>query len=311
MFPDSAIAAKFACGERKCNYLAAFGIAPHFQNLLQKRVSSSQEYVLLFDESLNPALQEKQMDVMVRLWDVNQVSTRYYTSKFLGHAYADTLQEELYGCCMSVGLRGLLQVSMDGPNVNWKAFRQLNNQIEAESRRQLLNVGSCGLHTIHNSFKSGWLEIDWDVQHAFTSLYWLFKDSPARREDYSTSTGSYIFPKRFCRTRWVENVDVAERVLNIWPHVENFVQAIQAGRFKKPQTKYWSTIVECCSDPLFLAKVNIFLTFTKDFTPFLVKYQSDLPLLPFIADDLVQLLRTLLGRFVKSDILSKINGPMK
>ena len=31
MFPDSAIAQKFLCGERKCAYLVCFGIAPFFQ----------------------------------------------------------------------------------------------------------------------------------------------------------------------------------------------------------------------------------------------------------------------------------------
>ena len=110
---------------------------------------------MLFDESLNPVLQSKQMDVMVRLWDVSQVTTRFYTSKFLGHAYAETLQEELYDCCSSFGLRGILQLSMDGPNVNWKTFDLLNAQIDGEVRHQLLNAGSCGLHTIHNAFRSG------------------------------------------------------------------------------------------------------------------------------------------------------------
>ena len=68
------------------------------------------------------------MDVMVRLWDINRVVTRFHISKFLGHAYTETLQEELYDCCVSLGLRGLLQVSMDGPNVNWQTFDLLNAQ---------------------------------------------------------------------------------------------------------------------------------------------------------------------------------------
>ena len=315
MFPDSASASKFACGERKSNYLCTFGIAPYFQNLLRQKLRDSQrtgaEYVLLFDESLNPSMQTKQMDVMVRIWDANRVRTRYLTSKFLGHAYAETIQEELYDCCSSLGLRGLLQLSMDGPHVNWKAFDLLNAQVETETRRKLLDVGSCGLHTVHNAFKSGWQETDWDLQHSFTSLYWLFKDTPARREDFTSLTGSRSFPKRFCQTRWLENIDVADRVIEIWPDVERYVAAVRSRQFPEPKTKSWSVVSKCCDDLLFIAKVHAFRAVAEDVTPFLRKYQSDLPLLPFLGDDLASLIRTLLRRFVKVDVLAKATTTTK
>ena len=56
MFPDSAIASKFACGEQKCKYIATFGLAPYFEAQLLAKVKSSKEYVVLFDESLNPVM---------------------------------------------------------------------------------------------------------------------------------------------------------------------------------------------------------------------------------------------------------------
>ena len=45
-----------------------------------------EEFIILYDESLNKAMQTKQMDFHIRPWDVNQVKTRYLTSQFLGHA---------------------------------------------------------------------------------------------------------------------------------------------------------------------------------------------------------------------------------
>lgn len=39
MFPDSSIASKFACGEKKCSYLTTFGIAPYVQELLRQALS--------------------------------------------------------------------------------------------------------------------------------------------------------------------------------------------------------------------------------------------------------------------------------
>ena len=77
MFPDSRIASRFQCGERKANYLATFGIAPYFQKHLLLRARDAGDYVIMFDESLNDVLQVKQLDVHVRLWDVNQVRSRY------------------------------------------------------------------------------------------------------------------------------------------------------------------------------------------------------------------------------------------
>ena len=41
----------------------------------------------------------------------------------------------------------------------------------------MLNTGSCGLHIIHNAFRSGGMEGNWEVGQTLSSFYWLF--SPA------------------------------------------------------------------------------------------------------------------------------------
>ena len=71
MFPDSEIARQFTCSENKCSYLCRFGLAPYFRDLFLDDIKVSDEFVILFDESLNFATQRKQMDLHVRLWDVN------------------------------------------------------------------------------------------------------------------------------------------------------------------------------------------------------------------------------------------------
>ena len=82
MFPDSAIAAKFTCGEKKTAYMSLFGLAEHFIGLLKEEVSGY--FVILFDESLNKKTQQQQMDIHVRYWKDNEVTTRYLGSEFLG-----------------------------------------------------------------------------------------------------------------------------------------------------------------------------------------------------------------------------------
>ena len=82
MFPDSAIAAKFTCGEKKTAYTSLFGLAEHFIWLVKKEVSGY--FVILFDDSLNKKTLQQQMDIHVRYWKDNEVTTRYLGSEFLG-----------------------------------------------------------------------------------------------------------------------------------------------------------------------------------------------------------------------------------
>ena len=96
MFPDSDIAKAFQCGRDKTAYLSKFGLAPHFTKLVEDDIRKAGEFVLMFDESLNNVTGSKQLDVHIRFWSADQVQSRYYTSKFMGHATAadlfDTLQ---------------------------------------------------------------------------------------------------------------------------------------------------------------------------------------------------------------------------
>lgn len=72
MFPDSVIASKFSCGDKKTAYLCTFGLAKHFKELLMDEVKGA--FTILFDESLNSKSHQKQMDIHVRFWAGNQVT---------------------------------------------------------------------------------------------------------------------------------------------------------------------------------------------------------------------------------------------
>ncbi|KAK6189059.1 hypothetical protein SNE40_005105 [Patella caerulea] len=85
----------------------------------------------MLDESHNESLQKKQVDDHVRLWDngSNCVVSHYLTSEFIGHGKAEDLLPVLIKCVDDIGLNksNLLQLSMDGPTVNWKLVRLLNS----------------------------------------------------------------------------------------------------------------------------------------------------------------------------------------
>ena len=128
MFPDSRIAQNFNCGKTKCSYLVCFGLAPYFHDKLMSNLrQSGVVYAISFDESLNRVLQSEQMDVIIRFGDNqgNKVCSRYFDSRFLGHATAQDLLENLKSSLDKLNPAGLIQISMDGPNTNWKLLDEL------------------------------------------------------------------------------------------------------------------------------------------------------------------------------------------
>ncbi|XP_048038404.1 uncharacterized protein LOC125263457 [Megalobrama amblycephala] len=165
----------------------------------------------------------------------------------------------------------------------------------------LVNVGSCGLHTLHNALKAGFTM--WQMDKLLRALYYLFHNVPARREDFTALTGSYTFPLPFCGHRWIENVPVAERAVQVWPMVMMYVDAVKQKKLPNPSTASYDTIEAAQADPLMIAKLQFFLAISRTFSLFLTNYQTDEPVLPFFAKDLSELLKSLLRRFVKQEFL--------
>ncbi|KAL8603538.1 hypothetical protein ACOMHN_052767 [Nucella lapillus] len=305
MFPDSQIAKGYKCGETKTSYLATFGIAPYFARLLKTKVKSQSSFVLLFDESLNKQVKENQLDVHVRFWENGTVQTQYMTSEFLGHSRAADLCKALEPTITELGYNKLLQLSMDGPNVNWAAYASIQKEMESQASKQMLQTGSCGIHIVHNAFKAGCNAAgsDWDMEDFLTKLYILFLDCPARRDDFVNVTRSSIFPLKFCKVRWLENIAPAERALEIIENVVAYCTAAKSKKVTEPNNMSYETVKKAIQDPLLVSRLHFFIMVAREVQPFLVTYQTDKPMLPFITTDLVNLLKTMMTKFLKEDVL--------
>ena len=192
---------------------------------------------------------------------------------------------------------------MDGPNVNWALFHQLQEDITKEYNKELIDIGSCSLHTLHNCFHHGAQVTGWDIGSVLSALHILFKDVPARRDDYIPVTNSDIFPLSFCHHRWVENIAVARRAMEIRSNVETFINSARDKIIKEPQTKSYHTIKEWVQDPLAPAKLAFFIYVATPVEQFLLSYQSDAPMLPYLSGDISKMLHALLDIVVKSNIL--------
>ena len=281
-----------------------YGIAPYLAKILGNRIKDSdiQAFVILFDESLNESMQKKQLDYHVRIWIDGTVVTRYLTSHFLGKARAIDLLSCFRKVDETLSLKNMIQISMDGPNVNLLSHTKVEEEILGHS---LLNIGSCGLHQVHNAVKAATHSNGWGVGNFLSALFILFKDVPARREEYETVTSSTIFPMKFCKHRWAENIKPAKRAIEMVPNLRKFITAMEKKQkgVTIPKCHSFETVRVFVVNPLAIPKLAFFNCMLKPIEDFLVIYQTDAPMAPFLVDDLSEVVKTCLRKFVKSDII--------
>ncbi|XP_028293606.1 uncharacterized protein LOC114456189 isoform X2 [Gouania willdenowi] len=105
-----------------------------------------------------------------------------------------------------------------------------------------------------------------------------------------------------------ENLPVVERALAVWPSLLLYMEAVKTKRLSNPGTASYDTVAAAIKDPLILAKLQFYAALARTFTPFLKKYQTDNPVLPFLPKDLTELMMSLLRRFIKREVLHDITA---
>lgn len=75
--------------------------------------------------------------------------------------------------------------------------------------------------------------------------------------------------------------------------------------FAKPTCKSYKIISKACMDSLLLAKLEFFSDVANVLHPFLVNFQTDKPMVPFLGSELTSVIKTLMRKFIKPDVLEK------
>lgn len=318
MFPDSAIAKAMSIGYDKARYVILFGLAPYFKEQLLRLLNDMRFFSVSFDESLNKVTQHSQMDLHVRFWqnDYNDaaseppVKTAYFDSQFLLSCKATDLLQSFLAALKDVPVAKVLQVGMDGPNVNLAFFKLLNAHVENSNDGRIIQCGSCSLHRVHGALKNGMKATGWDIEELLRSLHYLFKDSPARRNDFIGATGTHVFPLKFCACRWLENIPVVQRAVDIWPDLCTYVEAALQTKSMKTHingNRHFELLQSSARSPLQTAKFQFFLFVGKPFNDFLTDFQTESPMLPFLADRIHALFLTLLQIVLKPEALQQLS----
>ena len=305
MFPDSKYAENFSVYKNKHSYLATHGLYPYFKDQLTQDLCNSDFFSVSFDESLNKVAQKTQMDIHVKYLDktTGLVATRYLTSEFLVTCKAVDLLRHLHQGLGYVKKDRMLSVAMDGPNVNWKMIQELKLELEdVPDNPELIEFGSCALHVLHGSLKTGHSASGWSVIEFLRSSYYLFNDFPSRKCSYTKITGSTKFPEKFCTTRWVGNEKACTTTIAILPHIRKYVEEIG----KLPTSKVFGKVKQMLADPFLAAKLGFFQGLSHQLERFLRIFQDNRPLVPFLYDELSSLVFSLLKRILKPDIYESI-----
>ncbi|KAH8022790.1 hypothetical protein HPB51_005155 [Rhipicephalus microplus] len=233
-------------------------------------MGTSEHFVVFFNKTSNEYLQNKQLDIHVRLWNNSEVTTRHVTSAFMDYSTADDLFKSLTEALVSFPMS-----KMDGLNVNWSLFHKFQQCMKKKKKDfqvQCLDIGSCGLHTVQNAYKAGMHATGRPVDTYLFSLVSLFLDAPAS---------------------WIENVPVLETALATWEHLK---QAMSGRRLLVPKCRAYENVSAFLNDELELAKLNFSLNVGMVVQPFLAGFQTDSLKTFLLAKERRSVLRSLLSR---------------
>lgn len=202
----------------------------------------------------------------------------------------------------------LLHLGHDGPRVNLAFERKLEESMDSE----LLKLGTCNLHHVHNAFRAGLKELkDFDIDSFVNDVSFFFKHSAARREDYKLSEDITDIEARMSlrhtSTRWVTLKKASLRLLEQWPNLREYfiVFLPQQSNFKQHIgcTERYKRIRSILVDAIYMVYLS-FIAFTAHtFEEFLIKFQSSDSKICDLYLSMGSLLYTLMSRFIKKDVL--------
>ncbi|GBM20860.1 hypothetical protein AVEN_224108-1 [Araneus ventricosus] len=196
----------------------------------------------------------------------------------------------------------LLMLGSDGPNVNKAVFKIFDHRLKSEVGEGLVNVGMCNLHIVHNAFGEG-LQLD-----AFASIIdfledidiW-FRKYPSRKEDLIISS-QCVDEEVVCNTLRLSVVPSCQRILKMYPALkQHFLVDLVGNKSNLIKTERYKRIRSALKSHLTPAYLHFLVSVGKIFDKFLRFLQSDKILIHLLYDEMSNIVRKLLFRFISME----------
>lgn len=104
------------------------------------------------------------------------------------------------------------------------------------------------------------------------------------------------------------HVKAFERFVEVLPSLRAYVKGVKENKLANPGTSSFQMIASGVQDRSLEAKLKFCISVSKSFQPFLLKFQTDKPVLPFLVPDLRDLVKELLQKFVASCSLAEVSS---
>ncbi|CAN8028260.1 unnamed protein product [Ixodes persulcatus] len=308
MFPDSQIAKGFQCGRKKISYIISDGLGPYFkEKMVQELVQPEVFYKIMIDETPVPEAKVQQLDILARYYSVNtqNVVVEHLQSFHLGHATAD----ELF-CCVEDALNELLKKNMvcffsDRPYV----MKSLKRKLKAELSPDMIDIGECSLHKVHNAFSAGLDSFCSELEYIVTDVHHYFKYATrhADMKELQCKLGlSQLEFLRHVNSRWLTLLPSMERVLKLYDALKTFFS--KSGVPRTSSSVRHSRLASAFTDSTLRAKLLFVQNAAQIFEKFQTLFQSKEPLLHIFYDEMVALVKQVLERFLRQESFVDLTG---
>ena len=185
---------------------------------------------MLFDETTT-LQNRKQMDCLIRFWSKpnGQVLTKYLTSFFFAHAPGEKLVDFFCELVRNIDLpcEKMFNTSSDGPSINKKVHRLLNDELKKLGYKGVLPFIPCCLHVVHNAFHKGIAAMPYDIEQLPYNLHAWFKNAPCKEEDFRALADDTILEDeslfmRHISTRWLTLAPALKRIISRWDNAKQY-----------------------------------------------------------------------------------------
>ncbi|XP_054722965.1 uncharacterized protein LOC129232887 [Uloborus diversus] len=308
MFTDSKIAKDFTCSRTKASYLISDGLGPYFKDQLLNEIRSSGSYYsIIVDETPLPEKRLQQMDVFVRFYSniSERVIAQHLQSFHIGHGTADVMFQCVREVFDQLPNEKLLCFFSDGPNVMKSLVAKVKAQIP-----QILDVSTCNLHKVHNSFSKALTVFGGDVELLIVDLYYFFKHSSAKSADLKElqeqlSVADRVLV-RHVSSRWLTLETSLIRFIDMFELINTFFRKGLSS--KSRDGARCKLIKQALHDKSLLPKALFLRNVSDILNRFVGLFQTEAPLIHILYDEMVSLVKTLLGRFLTNSFFQNLPG---
>lgn len=144
-------------------------------------------------------------------------------------------------------------------------------------------------------------------------MFYLFKASPVKREDFEKVQDKFKIVNhvffRHISSRWLTLEDVTNRLIEQHPALQHYILVSNLITDKERQkNERIRKLVEILGKPILVPEMLFLKSVLPIFTKFTRLFQAEAPLIHILYDELSTLILTLLGRFLKEEILVGKSG---